>query len=64
MHQRAIPAEACLFVGSTGNDLTAACAAGVGTIRYRRQPALPKTEPPPLYPWFAALAEESSPSRP
>jgi FMN phosphatase YigB (HAD superfamily) len=69
MHQRAIPAQACLFVGSTDNDLAAARAAGVGTVRYRRQPALPiteppATEPPPLDPWFAALAEESSISRP
>jgi phosphoglycolate phosphatase-like HAD superfamily hydrolase len=59
IHERATPAESCLFVGSTDTDLTAARAAGVDTIRHRftspaAEPAAPP--PPPPNPWFDALS--------
>ncbi|TCO52970.1 haloacid dehalogenase-like hydrolase [Actinocrispum wychmicini] len=60
IHERATPAESCLFVGSMDADLTAARAAGVDAIRHRRaatSPAAePATPPPPPTPWFDALS--------
>ncbi|WP_173142167.1 HAD hydrolase-like protein [Kibdelosporangium persicum] len=58
IHERATPAESCLFVGSRDADLTAARAAGIDTIRHRRldtSPAEPVAPPPPN-PWFDALS--------
>ncbi len=57
LHERAVPIESCLFVGSTDIDLKAARAAGVDTIRHRR-PTTSATEPAaqPPNPWFDALS--------
>lgn len=57
IRERAISAESCLFVGATDNDLAAAVAAGVDTIRYRR-PARPQAVEPSVAsnPWFDALS--------
>ena len=59
IHERATPAESCLFVGSMDADLTAARAAGIDTIRHRRiatSPAAEPAAPPPPNPWFDALS--------
>ncbi|WUL72009.1 HAD family hydrolase [Amycolatopsis sp. NBC_00345] len=66
IRERAAPARSCLFVGSADLDLTAARAAGVDTIRYRRRATAPTAEPPatpPPNPWFDALAGEPSIAR-
>lgn len=57
IRERAIPVESCLFVGSTDIDITAAIAAGVDTIRYRR-PDKPQAVEPATAPrsWFDALS--------
>jgi len=54
IHEQAVPAQSCVFVGSTNDDVTAARAAGVDVIRYRRPVVSPDADVPARS-WFEAL---------
>jgi beta-phosphoglucomutase-like phosphatase (HAD superfamily) len=64
IHERTVPVELCLFIGSTAVDLAAARGAGVDVIRHRRPTTATATEAPatepatqPPNPWFDALSK-------
>jgi phosphoglycolate phosphatase-like HAD superfamily hydrolase len=62
IRERAIPPEACLFVGSADADHAAARKAGIDTIHHHRLvstlAAEPVAPPPPPNPWFGALSQD------